>query len=155
TPDGLLARFKDRPLEFKPGEKFAYSNSGYAVLGRIVEEVSGRPYSEFLREAIFEPLGMADTGYDNPRALLKHRASGYARLLGAAMNARYLDMTVPYAAGALYSTVDDLSKWDRALATDQLLSKASRDAMFTPARDHYGYGWSIARSFGRPVIAHD
>src|SRR4051794_32976800 len=113
-----------------------------------------KAYDEFLRANIFEPLEMKDTGYDDPAPVLKHRASGYTRTPWWTFNARYLDMSIPYASGALYSTVDDLLKWDRALATDHLLSKKSREAMFTPFRGRYGYGWSIARAFGRPMVAH-
>jgi CubicO group peptidase (beta-lactamase class C family) len=125
TPDALIALFRDRPLEFKPGERFAYSNSGYALLGRLIERISGKTYAEFLVEQIFTPLGMKDSGYDDARPVLKARAAGYARRQGGLENAPYLDMTNPFAAGGLYSTVDDLLKWDRALAANQLLSKKS------------------------------
>ena len=115
TLDELIAKFKDKPLEFKPGEKFKYSNSGYIVLGKIIEIASGQPYATFMKEAIFDPLEMHDTGYDTAAAVLKNRASGYTRLLGVApANASYIDMSLPHAAGALYSTVVDLLKWDRA-----------------------------------------
>jgi CubicO group peptidase (beta-lactamase class C family) len=160
TLDALIARVREKPLEFRPGERFAYSNSGYAVLGRIIEEVSGKPYGAFLAANLFEPLGMGDTGYDDPAQVLKRRASGYTRRTGKTVNADYIDMSIPHAAGALYSTVDDLLKWDRALATDQLLSRKSREAMFTPSRNRsdsgpgYGYGWLIVRAFGRPMVAH-
>ena len=120
----LIAKFKDKPLEFKPGEKFKYSNSGYIVLGQIIETASGKPYASFLKEAIFDPLQMHDSGYDNAAQVLKHRASGYTRLLGLApANAMYIDMSIPHAAGALYSTVLDLLKWDRALDSEKLVSE--------------------------------
>ena len=154
TPDALIARFKDRPLEFKPGERFSYSNTGYAVLGRIIEKLSGKTYAEFIRDQIFTPLAMNDSGYDDLARLVKHRASGYTRMPMGTRNAPYLDMTNPFAAGGLYSTVDDLLKWDRALASNRLLSKTSQDAMFTPFLQEYGYGWRIARVFDRPMVAH-
>ncbi len=79
TLDGLIARFRDEPLDFPPGERFKYSNSGYAVLGKVIESASGRRYASFLKDSIFRPLGMRDTGYDDPTPILKHRASGYTR----------------------------------------------------------------------------
>jgi CubicO group peptidase (beta-lactamase class C family) len=154
TPDELLARFKDLPLEFAPGERFKYSNSGYAVLGKVIEAASGKGYAEFLGEAIFKPLGMNDTGYDRAAPLLKHRASGYGRTPFGLVNALFIDMSIPYAAGALYSTVDDLLVWDRALYTEKLVSKKSLDAMFTSNKDGYGYGWFITKASGRTVIGH-
>ena len=113
----LIAKFKDKPLDFKPGEKFRYSNSGYVVLGQIIEKVSGKNYASFLKEAIFDPLGDERHGLRQRHApILKHRASGYTRRLGIVLtNCDYLDMSIPHAAGALYSTVEDLLKWDQAL----------------------------------------
>jgi CubicO group peptidase (beta-lactamase class C family) len=154
SPDALIARFRDRPLEFTPGERFAYRNTGYALLGRIIERVSGTTYAEFLNTHIFTPLGMNDSGYDDARPVLKGRAAGYRRRPAGIENAPFLDMTVPFSAGGLYSTVDDLLKWDRALAANQLLSKKSQEAMFTPFRQDYGYGWRIVSTFSRPMVAH-
>jgi CubicO group peptidase (beta-lactamase class C family) len=155
TLDELIAKFKDKPLDFKPGEKFRYSNSGYIVLGKIIEIASGHPYAAFMKEAIFDPLEMRDTGYDTAATILKNRASGYTRLLGVApANASYIDMSLPHAAGALYSTVVDLLKWDRALDSDKLLSKKSIEAMFTPFKDHYAYGWSVDTKFDQPRQVH-
>src|SRR5205823_5102992 len=115
TVKSMIARFRDKPLDFKPGEKFRYSNSGYFLLGAVIEKLSGKSYEAFLKEAVFDPLGMKDTGYDHPATLLPGRASGY-RLDGDGLkNAEYLDMAQPYAAGSLYSTVEDLARWDRAL----------------------------------------
>jgi CubicO group peptidase (beta-lactamase class C family) len=151
----LIARFKDKPLEFKPGEKFNYSNSGYILLGQIIESVSGKSYASFLKEAIFDPLQMNDSGYDNAAQILKHRASGYTRALGLApANALYIDMSIPHAAGALYSTVGDLLKWDRALDSEKLLSKKSLEAMLKPFKHNYGYGWAIDRKFGQTRYEH-
>jgi CubicO group peptidase (beta-lactamase class C family) len=155
TLDELIAKFKDKPLGSKPGEKFKYSNSGYIVLGQIIEAASGRPYAKFMQEAIFDPLEMHDTGYDNATGILKNRASGYSRVFGLApVNALYIDMSIPHAAGALYSTVDDLLKWDRALDSDKLVSRKSLGAMFTPFKDGYGYGWSIGRKFDQTLYSH-
>lgn len=155
TPEALVARFRDRPLEFAPGEKFAYSNSGYALLGLLIDKVSGRPYASFVKEAIFDPVGMKNSGYDSPGPILKQRAAGYTGSGPLAMNAPFLDMSVPYSAGALYSTVDDLFLWDQALLTEKLLPSSAREAMFTPFKDDYGYGWTIKNTLGgRRTISH-
>ena len=151
----LIAKFKDKPLDFKPGEKFRYSNSGYVVLGQVIETASGQNYATFLKQAIFDPLGMTDTGYDNATTLVKHRASGYTRRLGLVLtNCDYVDMSIPHAAGALYSTVEDLLKWDQALSTDTLCSRKSLESMLTPVKDHYGYGWGIDQKFGQARYSH-
>ena len=155
TLDELIAKFKDKPLDFKPGEKFKYSNSGYVVLGKIIDTASGRPYAAFLKEAIFDPLGMNDTGYDSFATVIKNRASGYSRLLGLVpVNSTYIDMSIPHAAGALYSTALDLLKWDSALDSEKLVPRKAIEAMFTPFKDHYGYGWSIGNKFDQPRQVH-
>jgi CubicO group peptidase (beta-lactamase class C family) len=154
TVKSMIARFKDKPLDFKPGEKFRYSNSGYVLLGLLIEKVSGKSYATFLRESIFVPLGMKDTGYDSASPILKHRASGYMKALFLMLNARAIDMSIPHAAGALYSTVDDLLLWDRALSDGKLVSKETLETIFTPYKDGYGYGWTIGKSFGHRVVAH-
>jgi CubicO group peptidase (beta-lactamase class C family) len=150
----LVGRLADKPLEFAPGDKFAYSNSGYYLLGLIIERASGKPYADFLQEAIFAPLAMTQTGYDNPSRILTNRAAGYARQAGETVNAAYMDMTIPYAAGGLYSTTEDLFRWDRALYSDALVSQRSLDEIFTPFKGGYGYGWSIGQRFDRQAIAH-
>jgi CubicO group peptidase (beta-lactamase class C family) len=156
TVTSMIARFKDRPLDFPPGEKFAYSNSGYFLLGAIIEKASGVSYEAFLRAWIFAPLGMNDSGYDHPATVLPNRAAGYVRKGDRLENAEYLDMAQPYAAGSLYSTVEDLAKWDRALADKHgaLLSGASKVKMFTPAKDDYAYGWTVTTRSGRKEIGH-
>ncbi len=154
TAEELVARFRDKPLEFPPGTRFKYSNSGYVLLGRLIEKVSGESYEGFLRRQIFTPLKMKDTGFDNPIAVIPHRAAGYARRGPFVVNALYIDMSIPHAAGALYSTVDDLYLWDQALDGETLIPRKSLDAMFTPEKDGYGYGWAIGRSFGRRMVGH-
>ena len=155
TVESLIARFRDRPLDFKPGEKYNYSNSGYVLLGHVVEKVSGKSYESFLRENIFEPLGMANTGYDHAAAIVKGRARGYAAGPGGAVvNAPHLDMSIPFAAGGLYSTVGDLLIWDQALYGEKLLKKSSLDAMFTAVRDDYGYGYRVNKLFNRRHTTH-
>ena len=155
TLKDLIAKFRDRPLNFKPGDKFSYSNSGYVVLGQIIETASGQNYPSFIKQAIFDPLAMTETGYDNATALLKHRASGYTRRLGIVLtNCDYIDMSIPHAAGALYSTTLDLLKWDQALYTEKLVPRKLLDAMFTPHKDNYGYGWLIDKKFGLSRYQH-
>jgi len=130
----MVGMLRDKPLEFPPGEKFAYSNSGYYVLGMIIERASGQTYADFLQANIFTPLAMNQTGYDKPATILKNRAAGYARQAGETVNAAYMDMTIPFAAGALYSTTEDLLRWDRALYTTTLVSQKSLDESFTSFR---------------------
>jgi len=154
TMDELIARFKDKPLDFQPGEKWSYSNSGYILLGNLIEKLSGKSYEAFLQENIFDPLKMTNSGYDSPARVIKHRASGYQPRNNVMINAPYLDMTIPHAAGALYSTVEDLYLWDQALYTEKLISKKSSDAMFTPVKNGYGYGWGINRQNGLTRIEH-
>ncbi|MFW6160982.1 MAG: serine hydrolase domain-containing protein, partial [Acidobacteriota bacterium] len=150
----IIALFKEKPLEFEPGAKHAYSNSGYILLGFILEEVSGKPYDLLLRENIFDPLGMNDSGYDWNKLILKHRASGYSIDKGEFVNDSYIDMHIPHAAGALYSTVEDLYTWDRALYTERLLTRDSLDKMFTPFLENYAYGWGVGELYGRKRISH-
>lgn len=154
-PLQTIARFKDLPLGFRPGEEWRYSNSGYIVLGAIIEQVSGQSYEAFLQQHIFDPLEMSDTGYDHNRDDL---AVGYA---DRSRKADYIDMSIPFAAGGLYSTVEDLYRWDRALTTDRLIPRELLDQMFTPqapTREYggagYGYGWFIGKPFGRSWIGH-
>lgn len=161
APLDFINHFRDRPLEFTPGEKFHYSNPGYFILGAIIEQVSGMKYEDYLRKSIFEPLQMTATGYDWPAAILKDRASGYSNGNGGKqINADFMDMGQPYAAGSLYSTVLDLYKWDRALYTTKVLSQKSLDAAFTPNNFEwakgikYGYGWGIEQVHGHKTVGH-
>ena len=101
----FVEKFCSGDLEFEPGTDYAYDNSGYFLLGAILEEVTGQPYDELLRERIFDPLGMDASGYDFSRPLLPKRARGYQRQRDGVRNSDYLDMSLPYAAGSLYSTV--------------------------------------------------
>src|SRR5260221_7913339 len=145
------------------GARWNYSNSGYILLGYVVERVSGKSYARFLQENIFDLLQMRDSGYDSNTPSLPEHASGY---LSAHNPPVYLDMSEFYAAGALYSTVEDLYRWDQALATHQLVSQQTLDAMFTAyipcpaggcalASDvGYGYGWFLARESNPLRIYH-
>jgi CubicO group peptidase (beta-lactamase class C family) len=149
SPEEFMKVFADSTLQFKPGEKFAYSNSGYFLLGVIIEKVTGKSYEQVLQDNILSPLKMDNTGYDHHATILKNRASGYQKNGSSYRNAPYLDMSIPYAAGSLYSTVEDLYLWDQALYTNQLLSKENMELLFAnhiPAfGGHYGYGWSTGK----------
>jgi CubicO group peptidase (beta-lactamase class C family) len=149
-----IALVKDKPLEFKPGERFSYSNSGYILLGYIIEKVSGVSYESFIQANIFKPLGMGNSGYDHPELILKDRASGYFLDGDNLVNAPFLDMSRAHAAGALYSTVEDLFLWDQSLYTQKLVSNKSLEAILTPFRENYGYGWYITSQFKRRVVYH-
>jgi CubicO group peptidase (beta-lactamase class C family) len=158
TPDEMVALFRDLPFEFEPGSGFKYNNSGYFLLGMIIEKVTGRKYEDVLRDQIFTPVGMSDTGYDRSDIILPRRAAGYARSGEEITNAAYLDMGQPYSAGSLYSTVEDLLKWDQALYGDRLLPAAAKAAMFTPVKNDYAYGWGVPApspaTFGRRQTSH-
>ena len=143
TPAELLKEVWNLDLEFEPGTKFNYSNSGYNVLGAVIERVTGKSYADVLGERIFQPLKMTASGYDENKRLLARRAGAYQRTFDGFEHAAYIDMTVPYAGGALYSTVEDLFLWDQALYTDKVVPAKYRDLMFTPNLDNYGYGWTI------------
>jgi CubicO group peptidase (beta-lactamase class C family) len=159
TPLQIIAHFRDVPLEFAPGTTWKYSNSGYFLLGYIIEQVSGLSYEAFLQKNILTPLNLSDTGYN-------HNSNGVA--IG------YIDITetlaepedpsLPYAAGALYSTVEDMNRWEQALTTDALLPATSRAEMFAPQvampdggpmAAGYGYGFVIGTEVGRRIIWHN
>ena len=153
-PADIIKPIQTLPLEFAPGTKFVYNNSGYLLLGLILESLTGQPYAEYLRQTIFEPLGMKDTGADVSSAILKNRAAGYVSAGKKIRNAHYTDMAWPFAAGVLYSTVDDLLKWDQALYTDRLLSNSSKEKLFQPGLGNYAYGWQTLKLGTHPVVDH-
>ncbi|WP_256375909.1 serine hydrolase [Caulobacter sp. S45] len=156
TIDELIKLTRDKPLMFKPGSKFFYDNSGYILLGYVVEKVSGQRYEDYLKKHIFSPLGMSGSGYDDPERIILGRASGYERDLdGGWRNAPFLDMSVPFAAGSLYSTVDDLLTWDHALYTARLLKPESLQTMFTDYGHSYGFGFVIDQKWGQDRIWHN
>lgn len=155
TPASLIERFKQSPLNAQPGERYGYSNSNYNLLAFIIEKVSSKGFGDFLRENIFDPLGMKDTAHDSrATALVKNRASGYVPAgVDSLENAPYLDWTIKTGNGSLYSTVGDLYKWDRALYTEKILKRGSLDLMFTKhVDDAVGYGWFISRRLNRNAI---
>ncbi len=154
TPEKLVARFRNKPLEFQPGDKFKYSNSGYVLLGYLIEKVSGQTYSQFVEENIFKPLKMQDSGYDSNSAIIPHRASGYTPDGIGIRNTGYVDMTIPFSAGALYSTTEDLVRWEQGLYGGKLLSAASLQKMTTPAKDNYAMGLTVSTENGHRKFSH-
>jgi CubicO group peptidase (beta-lactamase class C family) len=142
----FVKKYASGDLEFEPGSKYVYNNSGYFLLGAVIEKVTGKLYAQVLEERIFRPLGMKASGYDVSATIIPKRASGYHFVAGEYANAPYLDMTIPYAAGSLYSTVQDLYVWDRALYGDKLLGESLKKQMWTPGLQNYGFGWVITTS---------
>ena len=156
----LVDAFKKEPMQFAPGSQYRYNNSGYVLLGAIVEKVSGKTYEAFVTESIFKPLGMTNTYYGSNAPVIPRRVQGYTGPADKPANARYLSMTQPYSAGSLVSTVDDLAKWDAALYTETLLKRATLEQMWTAftlndgKSTNYGYGWAVATLRGRRSIEH-
>lgn len=162
TVDEFIRKYASGDLEFEPGTKFVYDNSGYFLLGAIIEKVTGKPYEQVLKENIFDPLGMKNTGYDHWDTIISKRATGYSRSPHGFQTAAYLDMSIPYAAGSLYSTVEDLYLWDQALYGEKILSAKSKELMFKPNLSNYGYGFVITKAtlaaptaLQVPVIQHN
>jgi CubicO group peptidase (beta-lactamase class C family) len=157
----LIDIFKAEPLNFEPGEAFEYSNSGYVLLGALIEEVSGEDFGEFVTENILLPFALNDTGYDRQGVVLKGRAAGYDILGDSFVNAPFVDMSNTYAAGGLYSTVGDLYHWEQALIAGKVISKDSFEMMIAPQVHadplgaDYGYGWVIADSNGHSRVGHE
>ena len=154
TPEKLVGRFRDKPLEFQPGEKWNYSNSGYVLLGYLIEKISGESYAKFVKENIFQPLGMNDSGYDSNSAIIPHRASGYAPGSAGPQNAGFVHMSIPHAAGALYSTTEDLLRWEQGLFGGKLLKPESLVKMTTPYKENYAFGLLAHSENSHKVIEH-
>jgi CubicO group peptidase (beta-lactamase class C family) len=142
--DQLIAMFRDKPLDFVPGGDWRYSNSGYVLLGAIIEKVTGKSYEDVLKDQILKPLNMNDTGIDHREVILDRRAAGYS-LKGEVVNATFVDLSWAYSAGAMYSTTLDMYKWNRALQGESVLPKEALKEMWTPVRNRYGYGWGIVQ----------
>lgn len=166
--DQLVDRFKDLPLEFEPGEKFKYSNSGYVLLTQIIETVAEQPYAEYLQANVFDPLGMKNTGYEVPQTVISNLAQGYL-FIGKEtyLQASPFDMSIPQGAGGLYSTVEELANWNRFLHEDEypaVLRKTAKAMMMTPIVQmepeespdtFYGYGLVIDNHLGRQRVHHN
>jgi CubicO group peptidase (beta-lactamase class C family) len=161
NPEEIIDWFEDAPLDFEPGDRFSYSNTGYLLLGYLVEQVSGQSYEVFLRQQIFEPLGMTNTGraHDDTDLAVGYNTNGF--------EAEFINPSLAYSAGGLYSTVEDLHRWDQSLYTEELIPEELLDTMFTPFiltphlpyappydQASYGYGWFVGEHLGRRVAGH-
>jgi len=146
SPDSLLAIVRTDSLQFEPGSHFYYNNTGYYLLGMIIEKVTGRKYGEYLNETFFTPHGLSSTMYCSVSPIIKRRAQGYERGPNGLVNASYISMELPYAAGSLCSTVGDLVAWTRLLHSGKIVSAPSFQAMTTPVKlpvprpMSYGFG---------------
>jgi len=154
TLDQVIDRFKNEPLRFEPGERFEYSNSGYVLLARVIEIASGQSFGDFLKANIFKPLGMTSSGVDSHTKVIPHRATGHYNMGEEIIQAPYLYMEYTSGAGALYSTVEDMYRWDRGLMAGKLLSPEALEKMYTPGQGNYGYGWFVREEFGHRLIEH-
>jgi CubicO group peptidase (beta-lactamase class C family) len=154
----LIATFKDQPVDFAPGEQWAYNNSGYVLVGAVIEAASGKPWHAYLNESLLAPSGLSRTVYGADDALIAGMTRGYTVRDGQIAPAAFLSMTQPHAAGALVSTVDDLHRWNRALHGGKLLSADSYAAMTTPAgkalESTYGFGIVGGTLRGHPALQH-
>jgi CubicO group peptidase (beta-lactamase class C family) len=156
TPAQIVDLVRDKPLDFQPGEKMSYSNTGYIVLGMVIEKLSGQSYAGFLKDNIFTPLQMNDTGYEDQAAILPLRARGYSRTRdGKLINADFIDMSVPFAAGALVSTTHDMLTWENALFAGKVVTPDSLAKMTTPFKNNYGFGLVIADTGGHHQVWHN
>ncbi|MEP2935448.1 MAG: serine hydrolase domain-containing protein [Gilvibacter sp.] len=146
-PADMVGQFSGAPLQFEPGTRFAYSNSGYTLLGYIMETVTGETYEALLQERILDPLAMKNSGFHRHRPVIKNMASGYYKGFGDYFDNDSTDESSAYAAGAIYSTVEDMFLWDQAMNTEKLLPKEYMDLLFEKHipefENHYGYGWEL------------
>jgi D-alanyl-D-alanine carboxypeptidase len=156
----LVALFRDQPYDFEPGERWLYNNSGYVLLGAIIEQLSGVSYADFVRTRVFEPLGMTGSTYGDARRITPNRIPGYSRSAGELVNAEFISMTHPHAAGSLLSTVDDLARWDAAISRGELIGEAGWQQAMTPIRLNdgrstaYGAGWALGRLGNYATFEH-
>jgi|CXWL01.1.fsa_nt_gi CubicO group peptidase (beta-lactamase class C family) len=160
TVQQILDFTKDLPRDFAPGTQWKYSNTGYILLGAILEKVTGKAYATLVAERIFEPLGMTSSSYGAEERIIPRRVKGYDGGPGAYQNTSYLSMTQPYAAGSLLSTVDDLAKWNSALLGERIARPPFRDQLWQSAKladgrdTHYAWGWGVWEYEGHRVISH-
>ena len=159
-PEELIDKFKNLPMEFAPGTKWNYSNSGFFLLGYIIEKVTGMKYQDYIEQNLFKPAGMTNSLYGSDRKIIKNRAYPYQTDDNNVVNADYMSMLLPYSAGALMSTVEDLYKWNRALLSDKFVKRETLEKAWTEYKlsdgkgTHYGYGWFLSQVQGSPSIEH-
>ena len=151
----LVARFRDKPLDFEPGASWNYSSAGYVLLGYLIEQVSGQSYERFVQQNIFTPLSMKDSGYGSHQAVIARRAASYASAPDGPLNATFLEFANTQGAGALYSTTEDMLRWIQALFGGKLLSAASLRKMTAPFKNDYAFGVVVHTVNGRKRIDHD
>lgn len=153
TPQQLMELTWNKPLEFSPGTKWSYSNSGYIILGVLIEKLSGMPYAEFMKKRIFDPAGLTRTVAGDAEGMTD-RAEGYQVKNDQIVAANKIHMSVPYAAGNIRSTANDLVKWHEALKGTAILSEASKKKLYTPDKQDYAYGWAVKKKDGKTIIGH-
>jgi D-alanyl-D-alanine carboxypeptidase len=158
-PDTIVAMVARDTMDFAPGSRYRYNNTGYVLLGMIVERASGQPYPRYLQEKVYAPAGISETSFCYTTPIIKRRAHGYSRAAGQFVNADFLSMTQPYAAGSLCSTLRDLLVWNQALHSGRVVSPASFAAMTTPvpgaaAGARYGFGLAADTLLGHRRIQH-
>jgi CubicO group peptidase (beta-lactamase class C family) len=162
TEEELVQAFAKMPMDFRPSEKWSYSNTGYVLLGIVIHRVTGEFCGDFLQERIFQPLGMKSTRIISEADIVPHRSSGYRLVKGELKNQEWVSPTLNTTAdGALYTNVLDLAKWDAALYTTRLVRQTSLDAIWTPVKLNdgktypYGFGWDLAPKNGHRAVSHD
>ncbi|MFZ1260645.1 MAG: serine hydrolase domain-containing protein, partial [Chitinophagaceae bacterium] len=153
--DSMIAIFKNEPYDFSPGTQWNYSNSGYFLLGVIVEKVSGKKFSDYLLENIIQKAGLKNTSMDRLDSILQMRAKGYSKTKSGWEHAQYISMEGPYSAGAMVSTVNDLHTWMQALVSNKIISSSSVAKMTTPYKNNYGYGLGIDSLKNHKRISHN
>ena len=160
TPTELIEKFKNEPMEFDPGTKYNYNNSGYILLGHIIEVVSGKSYQDFIQTEIFDELGMDNSYYGSMTELIPNRASGYSQNDNGYVNANYLSLTLPYAAGSIMSTTEDLLIWQNAISANKLIKRSTLERAINGSKLNdgesipYGYGWIKGDINGSPTVEH-
>lgn len=150
----MLNLFKDQPLQFRPGSQWAYSNSGYLLLGYIIEMITRKPYEKVVREMIFQPLGMTHSGFDFAHLKATNKSIGYFSI-AARQKGTMVDSTVSFAAGAMYSTAEDMQKWHNALLNNSIIKRQSLEKAFKPYQNNFGYGWVIENYEGKKAVYHN
>ena len=159
TPVELIDFFKNEPMDFKPGEQFKYNNSGYVILGYIIELLTGKSYGDYIEQNILQKIGMESSIYASHKKIIKNRASGYQDKNGY-INCTYISFTIPYSSGSLMSNAEDMFKWQQAIRNNLLISKQTTEKMFknynlnNGEKINYGYAWHIKEINGVPTNEH-
>jgi CubicO group peptidase (beta-lactamase class C family) len=156
TREQMMALFENKPLDFSPGTSWSYSNSGYSMLGYIIEKVTKASYEEAVHNYIFSPLKMTHSGFDFTDLKSPDKTTGYFVLnTHDTMRAPIVDSTVSFSAGAIYSTTGDLYRWSQALENNTILSASEQNEAYTPVKNNYGYGWGIDSINGKRRVGHN